>query len=108
MRSVAIGLGWAWAVAIVWLSLTPAPPKIDLEHGDKLGHLAAYGSLMLWFALLYRRRIYYALGFAAMGVGLEYVQGWTGYRSFEVADMVANTLGVLCGWGAALLFRRAA
>ena len=106
MRSVAIGLGWAWAVAIVWLSLTPAPPKVDLEHGDKLGHLAAYGSLMLWFALLYRRRIFYALGFTAMGVGLEYLQGWTGYRSFEVADMVANTFGVALGWSAALLFRR--
>ena len=32
-----------------------------------------------------------------MGIALEFVQGWLGYRSFEVADMVANTIGVLLG-----------
>ena len=33
-----------------------------------------------------------------MGVALEFVQGWGGYRLFDIADMVANTLGVLLGW----------
>jgi VanZ family protein len=33
-----------------------------------------------------------------LGVGLEFVQGWTGYRSFDVMDMLADSVGVLLGW----------
>ena len=96
--------GWALAAAIVWLSLTPAPPRIDLEQGDKLGHFLAYGSLMLWFSLLYPRRatrIAYAFAWTGMGVGLEFIQGQLGYRTYEVYDMYANALGVLIGWALA-------
>jgi VanZ family protein len=95
------------AAAIVGLSLMPSPPQIDLEQGDKLGHLAAYGSLMFWFCLLYTRRasrIAYALLWIGMGIGLEFAQGQLGYRTFEAYDMGANALGVLIGWAAALLF----
>jgi VanZ family protein len=60
---------------------------------------------MFWFAFLYRRtptRAWYALGFVAMGVAIEFIQPYTG-RDFEVADMLADALGVALGWGAALL-----
>ena len=92
--------------AIVWLSLTPSPPKVDFEYSDKVGHLLAYGSLMFWFSQLYlarRTRLAYAAGFAAMGVALEFIQGWTGYRDFEVYDMLANATGVAVGWAATLI-----
>ena len=98
--------GWAIAAAIVWLSLTPVPPRLDFEHGDKLGHFAGYGTLMWWFCLLYTRRttrIAYALLWTCMGIGLEFAQGQLGYRTYEVYDMYANTLGVLIGWAAALV-----
>jgi hypothetical protein len=39
MRAIWLTLGWAMVAAIVWLSLTPSPPKVDFEHSDKLGHL---------------------------------------------------------------------
>ena len=109
MRKACIAAGWAWAAAIVWLSLTPAPPKVDFTHSDKLGHLAGYGLLMFWFAQLYaarNTRIAYAAGFVAMGIGLEFLQGHLGYRTYEVFDMYANTLGVLLGWVAALAVPR--
>jgi VanZ family protein len=102
MRSAAIAAGWAWAAAIAWLSLTPSPPQADFSHSDKLGHFAAYGLLMFWFARLYRNRIPYAIGFIVMGLGLELAQGALGYRTSEALDMLANTFGVLVGWGAAL------
>jgi VanZ family protein len=95
--------------AIVWLSVTPAPPQLDVEQGDKLQHLTAYAALMLWFALLYsgrNARLAYAAGFIAMGVGLEFVQRALGYRSFEVQDMVADGVGVLLGWAIALAVPR--
>jgi len=109
MRKVLVAAGWGWAAAIVWLSLTPSPPEIDIAHGDKLGHLAGYGLLMFWFAQLYSKRsarIAYAAGFIAMGVGLEIVQGALGYRSYEVLDMFANSLGVALGWAAASVLPR--
>jgi hypothetical protein len=104
MRKALVAAGWAWAAAIVWLSLTPAPPRVELAYGDKLGHLAAYGLLMFWFARLYRGRpaqLAYALGFCAMGVALELAQGALGTRSLEALDMAANALGVALGWGLA-------
>jgi VanZ family protein len=109
MRSAAIAAGWAWAAAIVWLSLTSRPPEVDLAHGDKLGHLAGYGVLMFWFAMLYVRRnvrAAYAVLFTAVGIGLELLQGHLGYRSYEVFDIYANTLGVALGWAAAILVPR--
>lgn len=32
-----------------------------------------------------------------LGAGLEFIQGWTGYRLFDVWDMAANGVGVLFG-----------
>ena len=103
MRWIGLGLGWGWAAAIVWLSLTPSPPQVDVQLGDKLGHLGAYALLMLWFSLLYlgRTRMAFAIGFVVMGVGLEFLQGGLGYRTYDLMDMAANTIGVLLGWAAA-------
>ncbi|HEY9531280.1 MAG TPA: hypothetical protein VIQ55_07815 [Burkholderiales bacterium] len=93
-------------VAVVWLSLTPSPPHIDIDSGDKLGHLLSYFLLMFWFAQLYARRAGYAAGFIAMGITLELLQGALGYRSFERYDILANCAGVLLGWAAAHLVGR--
>ena len=63
---VSVAAGWAWVAAIVWLSLTPSPPQLDVVHSDKLGHYMAYGLLMFWFCQLYPRwaaRVAYAAGF---------------------------------------------
>ena len=109
MRILGLALGWGWAAAIVWLSLTPSPPQIDVQFGDKIGHFGAYGLLMLWFSLLYpgvRARVLHAIGFVGMGIGLEFVQGWLAYRTYDVMDMAANTIGVLLGWTAALVMRK--
>jgi VanZ family protein len=95
--------------AIFWLSLTPSLPQIDVTAGDKLGHFVAYGTLMLWFCSLYRNgrtRLLYGAAFIAMGVGLEVLQGMLGYRTYEVIDMIANTIGVLLGAAASALILR--
>ena len=105
MRLALVAAGWAWAAAIVWLSLTPSLPQADVAHTDKLGHLAGYGLLMFWFCRLYptrQTRVAYAAAFTVMGIGLELLQGHLGYRTYEVFDMLANTIGVLLGWAAAI------
>lgn len=93
--------GWGLVLAIIAFSLMPSPPDLGVNQGDKLGHLAAYGLTTLWFAQPYtgrRQRIGLALGMVALGIALEYGQRATGYRSFEVADMLADALGVAIGW----------
>ena len=79
----------------------PRPPQVDLEQADKLGHFAAYGLLTLVFCQIYETRntrLAYALAFTAMGIALEFLQSMTDYRTFDVLDMVANTIGVALGW----------
>jgi len=109
LRALWLALGWGLVAAILWLSLTPSPPKVDFAQSDKVGHFLAYGGVMFWFAQLYAARgtrLAYAAGFVAMGVALEFIQGWTGYRSFEVYDMLADGIGVALGWVAALILPR--
>ncbi len=106
MRRLGLAAGWAMVAAIVFGSVMHAPPSLGFEQGDKLEHLGSYGVVMFWFCQLYaarRARTGYALGFVLLGVALEFVQGWLGYRDFEVADMLADAAGVALGWGAALI-----
>jgi VanZ family protein len=98
-------LGWLAVTVVIALSLVSQPPvEVPLRYGDKWGHLLAYGVLMGWFVQLYQRRgtlLWHALFLIALGVALEFLQGYTG-RYFEYADMAANTTGVVLGLSLAL------
>ena len=103
LRSVWRGLGWLWVAAVFYLSLTPHPPEpVSFSGADKFEHALAYAVLMLWFCQIYGEpRVRLFLAFVAMGVGIEMLQGLSGYRYFEYADMLANASGALIGWGLA-------
>jgi VanZ family protein len=104
LRALWLGAGWLGVVLVVHFSLVPDPPQIDMEEGDKVQHLAAYASLMLWFAQVVAgktQRVILALLLVALGIALEFAQGLTGYRWMSLADMAANTTGVTLGWLAA-------
>ena len=97
-----LAIGWVLILLVVFASLLPNPPEVvAFEQGDKLGHLVAYLSLMLWFANIYpgrNQQISLGVMFFAMGAVLECLQGLTGYRTFQYTDMVANGLGISLGW----------
>ena len=99
-RRIWLLLGWGMVAAVVVLSLIPV--EVDLgEDRDKFAHFLAYGSLSFWFGMIFVGRgpqLGIAVAFAAMGVALEFLQGLTDYRSFEIADMVANAVGAGLGW----------
>ena len=81
----------------------PHPPAIDVQNGDKYGHLAMYSGTMWWWGQYwtkFRQRLALAIIFALMGVAIEFIQGWYGWRSVDVMDMLANSVGVLLGWAA--------
>jgi len=112
MRALAVAGGWLYVGAIAFLSLTAEPiAGPSFEYGDKIQHFLAYALLMFWFARLFpgtRARLAFGALWIGLGVALEFAQGATGYRSFELADMAANALGVAAGAAAALILPRAA
>lgn len=95
-------IGGLLVALVVYLSLTPQPPApLTFDNSDKVEHAFAYATLSFWFCHLYvtgSSRAVVIATLVALGVGLEYVQGWTGYRSFDVMDMLADSIGVLLGW----------
>jgi hypothetical protein len=96
-----IALGLLYLAALLWLSLSPAPPQgPDLLYGDKWGHLLAFGLLMAWWGQLIglpRWRWVMALGFIALGGAIEILQGLGGVRYAEWSDAAANAVGVVLG-----------
>jgi len=103
-RQLWLVVGWLLVLLVIVLSLAPISIEVPVSEGDKLNHALAYATLMLWFAHTHEapvRRAVLAIGLVALGIALEFAQGWTGYRSFEVADMAANAVGVAIGWALA-------
>jgi len=106
-------LSWLWwtlgigMVATVWvLSLTPRPPSLGFENGDKLGHFLAYGAQVAWFGWMVSRRWVWrvVLLFVLQGALLEVLQGLSGYRQPDLYDMFANSIGAGIGWVVVALF----
>lgn len=95
------GIGWFGVALLLYLSLSPRPPEISLDHGDKVGHALAYAVLLYWWAqvfVLTRARVRLSAGLLALGIAIEYVQGWTGIRTFDYWDMLADAAGIGMGW----------
>lgn len=100
LRRFCLGVGCFGIALLFYLSLMPQPPAIAIENGDKLGHALAYATLMYWWAQLWRTtrsRLWLAAALLALGIAIEYLQRWTGWRTFDYFDMLADAAGVLCG-----------
>ena len=103
-RTIRLGwslIGWLGVAMILYLSLMPHPPELDIEQGDKLQHMAAYTVLLGWWAQLGasdRANARVALVILVLGIVIEFMQAATGYRTFSYADMVADALGIALGW----------
>jgi VanZ family protein len=85
-------------VSIATLSLWPAAYLPSVPGTDKTHHFIAYGALMFPTALKKPKYILIiALGFIAFSGVIELIQPYVN-RYCEWFDMVANTLGLICGW----------
>lgn len=94
-------IGYALIAFVLQQTLTSSPASIGIHLSDKFMHTVGYFVLMGWFVQIYRRstgRTIWAFFFVCMGITLEFLQGLTGVRHFEVYDMFANSLGVLIAW----------
>ena len=96
---------YSLALATVSLIQLKNIPNVGVEFGDKIFHFLAYSVLaFLWFSALFfkfnvsitKAIVYSALSSIVFGIILEALQGSvTAYRSSDVYDALANTLGVL-------------
>ncbi|HEX5128613.1 MAG TPA: VanZ family protein, partial [Usitatibacter sp.] len=103
-RKLWLAIGFGLVALVIYLSLTPKPIDAGSVGEVKVGHFIAYGVLMLWFAQLYgsfRARLALFAAFVLLGVGLEFAQSLTTYRSFSPSDMLDNAIGALTGFALA-------
>lgn len=91
--------GWLLVLGVVAGSLLPGPSLPTIGVSDKIEHAGAYFLLMVWFAGIYHRKYQgaIAVGLVGLGVALDVLQLMTRTRQFDVADIVANSVGILLG-----------
>ena len=105
MRSILFGL-WcvAWLV-VAALLLAPLSSPVDVSHADLVAHFLLFGCLAfgaVGFSHSGAELTLLLLVTIAGGIALEFAQGQVPYRTFDILDMAANSLGAMVGYGAAL------
>jgi hypothetical protein len=101
LRGLWITVGWTLVGAIVVGSLVDVPVVgSELPQGDKLQHVLAYAIATAWFAQIAagsRSLALHGLGLVLLGLALEGLQALAPGRHVEVADLLANAVGVGLG-----------
>lgn len=84
-------------LAVGVASLIPGP---DMGDSDKIFHFMTYAILSASFSQIVEqpKSLWIVLtGLIGYGLLLEFLQGMTGYRLEDMADALANSLGVVVG-----------
>jgi hypothetical protein len=97
------GVGWLAVAALLLLPLGGVPV---LGSSDLIGHFVLFATIAfaaVGFARAPAQLSWLAFVTIGLGVTLEYAQNFIPYRSSEIPDGVANALGGVAGYAAALL-----
>lgn len=101
LRAFWLATGLLLLAAIFVLAIVPMPTDLDLGNNyDKLLHSAAFSFLMVWFGGIVPRQHYWLLAITLLcyGGAIELAQSLLPYRYVELADLMANAVGVAVGW----------
>jgi VanZ family protein len=102
----------ALVVAILWLALSPQPPKTVDTGWDKANHVAAFAALAftaVWALWPQRRRWgWLVLWLLAFGGFIEVAQSQVPPREGDWADLLADGVGIVLGLLAAWPLTRGA
>lgn len=94
-------LGVLTMLAILWAAVHPDPDiALGIPQGDKWLHALTFAGLTGWWGNLYRSwraRGYAALACLAFGVFIEIAQNMTPARNADVADVLADGIGIVLG-----------
>jgi len=107
MTSIALFWVAGFALAVAFALM----PNFNFFQGnmDKLGHMGAFGFLMIWPALLLREARTIAIAAVTLfflGIGIEWAQVYIPRRSPEIMDVVFNTMGLALGLSIATLINQ--
>ena len=101
-HQLARGAFWGLALAITVLSLTPVehlPPQV-FDWWDKAQHALGFALLTIAARLAYSawsgRHVW--AGLLLYGAAIELAQAASGWRHGDVADWIADAVGVGIGW----------
>jgi len=103
---VAVTAFLLYGALIAFLSLTPTG-VIDVGSHDKSAHFLSYTVFAIFGALIqlpHKRYILLCLGVVLYSALMEYGQSFVPNREMSALDFVANSLGVLVGYGLARWF----
>ncbi|NPC58082.1 VanZ family protein [Caenimonas soli] len=93
---------WAFSVCLVVVlvaALAPPHTIVPPTGWDKVQHAVAFAVLaMLGCGAYPERKAQVLLGLLAYGGLIELLQSFTGYRTAETLDVVADAVGLVVGW----------
>ncbi len=96
-----LAIGWLMLLVLTLLMALPAPDlQLDIEDADKGVHVLAFAVLAAWYALIYRPSqalARCALGLLSFAVLTELMQVAIPWRSGDLADLLADLLGIGLG-----------
>ncbi len=107
-------LGWLYVLLLLYGSLIRVLDiNTYIDHTNKLIHFLLYFLLAGWFVQLYSRlsqRIVILGSEKLLGIIIEFLQGLTAYRSFDMLDALASSIRaisafLLAGTSLALLLK---
>ena len=98
-------------LGVLFLAMAPASwfsamkPPGNWNMSDKWMHAVTFALLAVWFSGQYARSSYWkiALGLIVFGAVIEICQYFVPYRNAESMDLVADIIGIICGFLIALL-----
>jgi len=94
-----ISLGICYTAFIIAGSLLRVPEvTISVDHSDKIIHFLLYFILVGWFIQLYKKlstRVIILCAAITLGLLMEILQGLIPYRSFDLIDQFANSIGAI-------------
>ena len=89
--------GWGVLLLLVFWRALSIPSGVQLLLYDKLGHFLVFAVLGFWALKAWETSSQhrFLLGFLAVyGLAIEIAQYFVPYRSFSVADWIADLLGI--------------
>lgn len=90
---------WLWLIVVLVLCVIPINAEIpDFRLADKLVHALFYATPAILLGLAGKLNTRWLVILIGWGVGIECVQHFLPWRSGDVYDALANSLGVVFGW----------
>ena len=110
--ALTLAVGYTLFLTILSLISLKGIPKLGSTFDDKIYHFGAYTIFtIIWYNYFKRTSTRFKIFFSAAiaityGIIVEVLQGeFTTYRTEDIADVFANSLGVLFGVAFILIFR---